>query len=226
MSTDTTFQSLVDDALQVKVYGKKVEDLTLTARKDSFFASQYGGGPLTFVLVFGVRFLGKCRTLPVPLLIPLPGEGTAPTGCCEFKDQLMWVIPKGSPLVALTQSVVTAEDLAASLTQPRLDVDSNFTLSNVRIDGNTVKGHLRAYLRLHQSTPFGPINIVVIDRNDDFAFPLPDICVTVFSIAVASAQVCLRENPRRLCGEVSVGVDLPFGLGQFSQNFPIACVQF
>ena len=229
MSAETTFHSVVDDGLLVRVYGKKVEDLTLAVQKDSHFAIQHGGGPLTFVLVRGIQFLGECHALTVPVLVPLPGDGAPPTGCCQFKDQLMWVIPKGSPLVALTHNVGTAEEFAKSLAEKRLDVDSNFTLSHLRVEGNTVKGHLRAYLRLKQSGPFGTtlFNIVVIDRNDDFSIQLvPDFCITVFSIGVASAQVCFHENPRRVCGEVFVGLDLPLGLGHFGQNFAIACVQF
>jgi hypothetical protein len=224
MPGETTFLSVIDESLIVRFYGTALNDLTLAMQENSIFASEFGAVPLTFVRVKGIRFLGVCHSLTEPLIFVLPGNGVAPTGCCEFKDQLMWVVKKGDPLASLGLKVATAEEFATPQATTRVDVDSNFTLSNVRLDGNTVKGHLRAYLRLSQSTPFGTLHATIIDRNDDFAFPIPDICFTIFSIGVASAQVCVRENPRRLCGDVSVGVSV-FGI-DFSKSFDIACFNF
>lgn len=232
MSSKQSFFSVVDASLSIRVYGKSADDLTLNvAAGDTLVASQYGATKPTFAWVYGIGFLGNCRALPKPLLLLMQDGGSDPTGCGQFgdpKEFRMWVLPKDAPVVALTQQIGSVQDVLGGDISVLVDITSDFRVYNVRVDAGKIKGRVRAYLRLRQPGPFGStlFDIVVIDRDDEFSIDItPGLCITVFSVGVASAQICYRDNPNRICGEVQVGIDLPI-IGHWSQNFPIACVDF
>lgn len=232
MSTKSSLVSEIDESLSIRIYGKKMQDLALSASSDgSILQKKYEVTGLEFASVYGVMFLGECQKLPKPLLLLLPSNDVDPVGCGEFSDPKefrMWTLPHDAPLVALEKAVGSANEIVSRVLRPRLDVNADFRVHDVRIDGTVVRGKLRAYLHLHQSGPFGStiFDVTVVDRDDDFSINLvPSTCITVFSIGVASAQVCYRENPNRICGEAQIGIDLPV-IGHWGQNFTIACVNF
>jgi hypothetical protein len=232
MSSTKSLLSVVDASLSIRAYGKIANDLALNvASEDSQVAIQFGATKPIFAWVYGIGFLGSCRALPKPLLLLMPDGGSDPSGCTQFEDPKefrMWVLPKDGPVVALTQQIGPAHNVLAGDVSILTEVTSDFRVYNVRVETGKVKGRVRAYLRLRQPGPFGStiFDIVVIDRDDEFSIDLnPGLCITVFSVGVASAQICYRDNPNRICGEVQVGIDLPV-IGHWSKNFPIACVNF
>jgi hypothetical protein len=226
MTASANFLSAIDDLLVVRLYGKKVEDLNIVATKEkgknSPLMKAYGESVLSFAWIYGAKVLGACRRLPTPLLLLVPEPDSDPLGCEDFSDPKqyrMWVLPKGGPLVKLIHQVVTAEEVVSAGGQPLLNVDFDFHVHDVQISGTVVSGKLRSFLRVQGFT--------VVDRDDSFSIDFSSLpCVTVFSIAVASAQICYHPNPNRICGEIVVGVDLPWPIGHWGQTFQIACVNF
>ena len=229
MPANSGLLSIIDEALVIRLYGKKLPDLSLDPKSlsDSLIAKHYSGLPLGFASVYGADVFGKCYKSPSPFIAIVPGPGEDPVGCGEFSDPKvyrMWTLSKGDPLVKLKYEVGTAEAVAVPEVTPLVDVDADFHIHDVKLTGTVVSAKLRSYLRLRQSTPFGNIDVTVIDRDDTISFDFNQIpCITVFSIAVASAQICFHANPNRICGEVVVGVDLPI-IGHWGQTFTIACV--
>uniref|UniRef100_Q01RE2 Uncharacterized protein n=1 Tax=Solibacter usitatus (strain Ellin6076) TaxID=234267 RepID=Q01RE2_SOLUE len=229
MTTELGFFDVVDQSLQISVYGKTAVGISIDkSAAQSAFAQPYAQTGIVFAWIYGFGFMGTCTKLAKPALVVLPNSAQDPKGCSEFADPKqyrMWTLPKDSVITALDQKVGTVEGLVI---RPFLDIQSDFRIHDVTFDGTTLRGKVRAYLHLHQSGPFGTtiFDITVVDRDDSFSFSLvPDLCITVFSIGVASAQVCYHDNPRRVCGEVQVGIDLPV-IGHWGQNFPLICVNF
>jgi hypothetical protein len=231
MTVRENFLPAVDDLLVVRLYGKKIEDLTINPAKQakSPLIDAYSGSALAFAWIYGAQVLGACRKVPTPFLAVVPDTAVDPVGCDEFgdpKEYRMWVLPSGAPLVKLSHQLVTAEQVLAPDVRPFLDVNADFHLHDVQLNGTVISAKLRSYLHLHQSGPFGTtlFDITVVDRDDTLSFDFNQLpCVTVFTIAVASAQICFHANPNRICGEVVVGIDLPV-VGHWGQTFTIACV--
>jgi len=221
--------SRTSDSLEVRLYGDLAPDMRLLAgegKQTDPISRAYPNQALSFAWICGVRIFGKCRRLPVPLIAVVPGPGTEATECDEFAKHQMWTLPLGAPLVTLTHAVGPAERIAWGDVHALVNVDSDFRLHDVRTDGTRVSGALRSYLRLRQPGPFGTtlFDITVVDRDDAFSIDvLPNLCVTVFDIGIARAQICFHPNPNRVCGEVVIGLDLPV-VGHWGQTFAIACV--
>jgi hypothetical protein len=231
MPADRSFISLVDQSIGLDLFGSKIVDLTLNKpAAPSRLGDLYPGKTLIFAYIEGARVLGKCTRFPSPVILLVPDTGTAPKGCDEFSDPKkyeMWSLSNTDTIATLSLHVMTVEQLA-SATQPRVDVTSDFRIYNVKVSGTVISGTVRAYLRLKQPGPFGStiFDITVIDGNYNFSYDFSSLsCITVFTIAVASAQICYHANPNRICGEVSVGIDLPV-IGHWGQNFTLACVNF
>jgi hypothetical protein len=210
--------SLVSEQLKLTAYGEPISGMTL--RSDAEEAA------LGLVRVVGAKMLGQCKALSEPILLLLPGEGTElpKDGECGWKPPVRkWVLPNNQRLVAVEMRPTSLEDLI----QPLINIEPDFRIHDLRIEGQTLRGRVRSFLRLRQPGPFGDIfNIVVIDRNDEFSIDLiPQRCLTVYSVGFASAEICFRSDPNRICGEVRISVQLPVG-GSWSQNFQLACVNF
>jgi len=232
MTSNANFLPAIDELLVVRLYGKKIEDLAITPAKqqsNSPLIASYSGSALSFAWIYGASVLGWCRTLPAPILAVVPNNDVDPVGCGDFgdpKQYRMWVLPKGSPLVRLSHQVGTAEQIVSTDIHTLIDVNADFHLHDIQLNGTVISAKLRSYLHLHQSGPFGStiFDITVVDRDDTLSFDFNTLpCITVFSIGVASAQVCFHANPNRICGEVVVGIDLPV-IGHWGQTFTIACV--
>lgn len=231
MSSETSLMSLIDQSMGLDLYGSKLADLTLNkAPSSSRFGNVFPGKDLIFAHIEGARVLGKCTRLPSPVILLVPDVGTTPTGCGEFSDPKkyeMWSLSNKDTIATLSLKVLTVEELASQV-QTRVEVNSDFRIYNVKVTGTVISGTVRAYLHLKQPGPFGStiFDITVIDANYNFSYDFSSIsCITVFTVAVASAQVCYHANPNRICGEVSVGLDLPV-IGHWGQNFSLACVNF
>jgi hypothetical protein len=229
MMMESTFQAALDDALRVVAFGKTIEDLTIAPSKESSFAKAHSTEKLTFAWIHGARIDGSCVNFPKPILLLLPGDGAKPTGCSEFtaeKGFLMWNIPKEGPVALLTHDVGPAGEIIKLAATRGLETTSDFRIYDVRLDGTVVRGKVRAYLRFKLPGPFHTtiFDITVIDRDDAFSIDLaPGLCIPVFSIGVATAQVCFHNHPNRICGEVVVGIDLPV-VGHYGKTFTLACV--
>jgi hypothetical protein len=229
MASSPNFLSTVDDMLVIRLYGKKVVDLSVKPTKDSMLVNAYSGASISFARIYGAKILGTCQRLPAPLLAIVPDTDKDPDGCDEFADPKefrMWTLPKGAPIVKLAYDVGNAEEIVPSGVRPFLDVNADFHFHDVQLNGTVISGKLRSYLHLHQSGPFGTtlFDVTVVDRDDTLSFDFNQLpCITVFSIGVASAQVCFHANPNRICGEAVVGIDLPV-IGHWGQTFTIACV--
>jgi hypothetical protein len=226
MANQTDFLSSIDEKFQIKVFGKKVSDIDITAKKQTVL-SKGGVTKLILVKVFGTKLFGDCIKLPSPFYTLLPDNGMPSDGCGDLgnpDEYLMWVLGKNDEFVSLLIETGTVEEIIKKGEAVRLNVDADFHIHDVTVSGTTVSAKLRAYLHLRQPGPFGTTIFDITVINGDYSFSVNiDTCITVFSIAVASAQVCFHTNPNRVCGEVSVGIDLPV-IGHWGQNFPIACV--
>ena len=225
MPENPSFISAVDDLLVVRIYGKKTIDLSIASAKDSYLVKGYGAASVSFAWIYGAKVLGLCQRFPKPFLIIVPDNDKDPDGCDEFADPKqyrMWTLPKSTPVVKLNHQVVLAEEIALA----GLEVSADFHFHDVQVTGTVISAKLRSYLRLRLPGPFGStiFDITVVDRDDTLSFDFNQLpCVTVFSIGVASAQVCFHANPNRICGEVVVGIDLPV-IGHWGYTFTIACV--
>lgn len=221
---EISFLSQVDEKLVIRIYGKKVHDFSIKPSEKSKF-----GANINFVQVYGAKILGICSKLPTPILTMLPGEGVAPVGCSDFdpKEFLMWVLPKDHPLVTFDTQITSIEEFAKQQVNFLIDVDSEFGIHDLQVHGDTVSGTLRARLKLHQKMPWPApdINVTVVDGNFPFSFKLANVCYPVYTVGVASAQLCISLNPNKICGEITFSVPLPFGL-HFDRTFTIACVSF
>ncbi len=229
MTDNSNFLSTIDESLVIRLYGKKAPDLTVASTKDSALVETYSIAGIVFAWIYGAKVLGICKRLPKPVLVIVPDADKDPKGCQEFGDPKqfrMWTLPKGSPLVKLAYEVGTAEEISSPVIQPFLDVMADFHIHDVKLTGTVITGKLRSYLRLRQPGPFGTtlFDITVVDRDDTISFDFTEFsCITVFSIGVASAQICFHANPNRICGEVVVGINLPI-IGHWGQTFTLACV--
>jgi hypothetical protein len=179
------------------------------------------------VKVYGSQILGKCIKLPIPLLTLLPDNGQPSNACGDLgnpDEYLMWVLGKGQEFVSLSIETGTVEEILKAGASPRVNIDADFHIHDIVVSGTSVSAKLRAYLRLRQPGPFGSTIFDITVINGDYPFTVNiNTCITVFSIGVASAQVCFHTNPNRVCGEVSVGIDLPI-IGHWGKNFPVACI--
>jgi hypothetical protein len=218
------FITSINDSLSVSLYGKKITDLVLQKPDRSPLLDFYKQD-IILAQIYGARVLGQCKRLPVPLIAFVPNTGEKPSGCDEFNnpdEYTMWVVPNGGPLVVLSSDTVNA----AEVIRPRgIDVQADFHFHDVTLNGTVLSASLRSYLKLHCCIWSACQDIVVVDRDDRFSWDFSSIaCYPIYSIGVATAQVCFHPNPNRICGEVVVGIDLPLGLGHWGQTFTIACV--
>jgi len=115
-------------------------------------------------------------------------------------------------------------------TRRLLDVNSDFRIHDLGLRAATLSGKVKAYLHLHQSGPFGftILDVTVLDMDAPFAIDFTSLVsksISVFSNGVADAAVCFYPNPNRVCGSVSVHVNLP-EIGAWFQTFNLACVHF
>jgi hypothetical protein len=122
---------------------------------------------------------------------------------------------------------ITALDPA---TRRLLDVNSDFRIHDLALSDATLSGKVKAYLHLYQSRPFGftILDVTVLDMDAPFAIDFTSLLnksISVFSNGVADAEVCFYSNPNRVCGSVSVHVNLP-DIGAWFQTFALACVHF
>jgi hypothetical protein len=122
---------------------------------------------------------------------------------------------------------ITALDPA---TRSLLDVNSDFRIHDIALRDFTLSGKVKAYLHLHQSGPFGftMLDVTVLDMDAPFAIDFASLLsksISIFSNGVADAEIFFYPNPNRVCGSVSVHVNLP-NLGAWFQTFNLACVQF
>jgi len=119
--SESSFLSVVDDLLQVRIYAKKVDDMTIATASGSLYATELQGKALTLVWVYGVKLAGQCKRLPHRVIAVVPGDGVPPSGCDEFPSQegyLMWLFPKNSPLAVLSYDVGTAAEIVDRLLEP------------------------------------------------------------------------------------------------------------
>ena len=150
-SGGSEFFPLLDDMLLVRLYGKKVEDITL---RSGSRITGYPDSGLTVALVHGAKVLGRCQTLPVPVLMILPDNGkpTDSTACAGFQDGgfSVWTLPKESACVKLDYAVGAIEQL---LDQPstRLEQQSDFHFYEVSV-GPDSTGALALTGKLHIAT--------------------------------------------------------------------------
>jgi hypothetical protein len=232
MNTPGSFLDSVNSTLSVRIFGNLADDLTLAPQKGSDLGKVYGSDELLFARIVGAQVSGMCFALPRPIFLIVPGKGDDPQGCSQFGDKTkyrMWSFPKGEPVVSLIHNVGSVEDAVGSGLKPFVDIQADFHFHDVSLNGTVLTANLRSYLKIHQSIPWpgSDINIVIIDRDDRFTIDFSSVpCITVFSIGVASAQVCYHPNPNRICGEVVVGIDLPWPIGHWGQTFTIACLNF
>lgn len=226
MTTESTisFLSEVDEKLEIRIYGKKVHDFSIIPIEKSKL-----GAKTTFVKIYGIKALGICHKLSKPLLTILPGDGQVSIGCSDFdtKEFLMWMLPKEHPIVTFETQVTSIEEFINQEVKPLIDVDAAFGIHNLQVNGDTISGYLQARLKLHQKLPWPAkdINITVVDGNFPFSFKLANVCYPIYTVGVASAQLCISLNPNKICGEINFSVPLPFGL-HFNHSFQIACVSF
>lgn len=225
MSNQTEFLPAIDEKFQIRVVGKKVTDVEVTSKRGSVLSTD-AAGKLVLVKVYGAKLFSDCIKLPVPIYTLLPDNGKPSDACGDLgnpDEYLMWVLGKDQKFVSLSIDTGSVEEIIKKGLAPFVNIDADFHIHDVTVSGTSVSAKLRAYLRLRQPGPFGDIfNITVVDGDYSFSVNI-NTCITVFSIGVASAQVCFHTNPNRVCGEVSVGIDLPV-IGHWGRNFPIACV--
>jgi len=226
MPIQTELIPAIDEKFQIKVYGKKVIDVDINTKRPTVL-SRESGTKLVLVKVYGTKIIGDCIKLTTPLYTLLPDIGIKPDGCGDLgnpDDYLMWTLGKSQEFVSISFETGTVGEILNNKVQPRLDVNADFHVHDLVISGTSISGKLRAYLHLHQKLPWPlpAIDITVVDGDFPFSVNV-DTCVTVATVAVVSAQVCFHTKPNRICGEVSVGIDLPV-IGHWGQNFPIACV--
>ncbi len=230
MASTASMTESVADLISVKLFGNLITDLKWDLSGSSSISRSYQSDKLGVAKIQGAKILGKCERLPFPVFSVVPGNGEDPSGCDEFGDPgkfRMWSLPKGSNLISLQPSVGPVEAILAPAVRPRVDVNADFHFHDVSIAGTQITASLRSYLKLHQSIPWPghDIDIVVIDRDDRFSIDFSSLpCIPVYSISVATAQICYHPNPNRICGEVVVGIDLPWPLNHWGQTFTIACV--
>ena len=227
MNNEIELLSSINEGFNIKIYGKKVKDILIGESKTKLFTDTEK--KMTFVKVYGSKVLDNCITLSKPFYTILPDNGTKPDGCNAFGDPnefLMWTFPKGQSIAKLTLETDYLEKALTEVAHPNLDVNVNFQIHDFSVNGSTVSGKLKAYLHLRQPGPFGTTLFDITPVNGDYPFSLsltPNTCVTVFSIGVASAQLCFYSQPNRICGTVDVGIDLPV-VGHWGKKFDIACV--
>jgi hypothetical protein len=227
MANQTEFLPSIDEKFQIKIFGKKVSDLEINSKKGSIL-SKNATGKLILVKVYGTKLLGDCIKLPVPFFTLLPDNGMPSDACGELgnpDEYLMWILGKSQEFVALSVNAGNVEEIIRKQIHILVDVSADFHFHDVTITGSSISGRLRAYLHLHQKLPWPlpAIDVTIVDGDYPFSVSI-DTCITVATVAVVSAQVCFHTSPNRVCGEVSVGIDLPV-IGHWGQNFPIACVQ-
>lgn len=222
-----SFLALADDALVVRFYGKKLDDLPITPTRANSLSSAHDGAKPVAALLYGSHFLGKCFRFPKPMIAVLPDTDVDPTGCEEFLDPKkfrMWSIPKDGPTMWLDYKVQSAAELASPV-HAMVDVDAKFGFQNVHFDPGklTISGQLRAYLRLHQNFPWpiGDIGATVIDATWDFRINAAAGSATInFGVASLTLQYV---PPTELCGSVTVSVDVAH-IGHFGHTFPLGCI--
>lgn len=228
MKNEIGLLSSVADEFNIKVFGKKINDIAFTASKTNVFKNAESKPVL--VKVYGTKLLEKCVALSKPFYLILPDNGVKPDGCGIFGDPneyLMWIFPRTESLVKLSVEIGMIEQMITEIVHPFLDVNADFHIHDFKVEGTKLSGKLKAYLHLHQSGPFGTTLLDITLINGDYSFSIdliPTTCVNVFSIGIASAQICFYDNPNRICGTVDVSVDLPI-IGHWGRKFDIACVK-
>lgn len=138
------------------------------------------------------------------------------------------VDPYFGPVIPIGTTNWPSSAVSMPVVHTRLDVDSDFRIHDVALQGTSLVGKIRAYLHLKQNGPFGStiFDITVVDIDQPFSIDLIfDRPITLYSIGPVSIQVTLHNHPRRICGEVQVGVDLPV-VGHWGQKFSLVCVNF
>jgi hypothetical protein len=178
--------------------------------------------------ISGAKIFGRCLKFPSPVLAVVFSDGDTANGCDEFPGEKfkMWAFPKGTPVATLKHSIDTAENVFS----PRLDVNADFHIHDVKLEGTTVSGFVSAYLNFHQSLPLHDIDITPVNSpNLPFAIDISQlihVCAPVYTVGVLSMEVCYYPNPNRVCGSVTVSVHLPWPIGDWSRTFDLACVTF
>jgi len=219
--TTESFLSSVADELTVALYGRVLEDVSFSAgagrAKGAPPAIAYTeNSPVSLVRVYGTKLLGRCITLPVPILLILPNSAERDSsGCSQFpaSDYKMWVFKPDEPLVRVSTKVGTAAELVSAFGDT---FDVHF--HDVSISGTVISGKLRAHIVV-----FG---VTVVDRDDSFSYDFgPRPCIPLFDWGVVSINVCFDVGARKICGTAKYGIDLPWPIGHVGGSIDIACVQ-
>ncbi len=227
MANETDIISSIDDSFQIKIYGKKVNDIEISSSRSG------NGQKLIIVKVFGTKVAGDCIKLPKPFYCFLPDKGIPPDACGDLGDSneyLMWIVAKKDEFVKLSLETGIAEEMVKSDIQILMDVNAHFYFHDVNISGTKITGSLRAWLNFHQKLPWPAHDIDVTpipDRDYPFSIDItPNLCYPIYSVGIATAEVCVYANPNRVCGSIRVDVPLPSPLPHYSHTFDIACVNF
>lgn len=226
MANQTEFLPSIDEKFQIKIFGKKVTDVEINTSRASVLL-RGNISKLVLVKVYGTKLFGDCIKLPIPFYTLLPDNGMPSDVCGDLgnpDEYLMWILGKNQEFISLSVNSGNVEEIIKSQLHVLVDVNADFHVHDLNVSGTTVSGRLRAYLHLHQKLhwPLPDIDITIVDGDFPFSINI-DTCVTVATVSVVSAQVCFHTNPNRVCGEVSVGIDLPV-IGHWGQVFSIACV--
>lgn len=225
MSNQVELLSAIDEKFQIKIFGKTVSDVEIKSMKASILTK--GADKLILVKVYGTKLFGKCMKLPIPFYTMLPDNGMPSDACSELgnpDEYLMWTLIKSQEFISISIETGAVEEIFNNQLSLFVDVDADFNIHDIKVTGTTISAILRAKLKLHQKLhwPLPDINVTVVDGDFPFSVDI-NTCVTVATVAFVSAQVCFHTNPNRICGEVSVGIDLPV-IGHWGQNFSIACI--
>lgn len=86
MPSNPNFLSTIDESLIIRLYGTKIQDLSIVAPSHSPLVTGYGATSVSFAWIHGAKVLGICRQLPSPLLVIVPDPDSDPEGCEVFSD--------------------------------------------------------------------------------------------------------------------------------------------
>src|SRR5882724_6297818 len=103
MPTTQRFSEIAADALSIKLFGKKLEDLSVNMPSLQLPGQVSPIPAHTFAMVYCVYANGNCIDFTRPHLFLLPDNGTAPDGSCrtcnDATQYLMWVLAADAPLI-------------------------------------------------------------------------------------------------------------------------------
>jgi hypothetical protein len=184
----------------VRLYGDTITDFSLGDTVLTALDVRATGTEMPqFALIRAFRIGSLCRRLPIPSVLAVYGESTAPdpSDDCGEGSSAVWTLPFDVKSATLDIEGGTLGDLLEDLEDK--GISGGIKFEDVRYENGRIKGRIKIWAKI-KLPPLGTAKV-----NESFGFSIPvGGCHTVYDVGIAKVKLCFKA-PNRICAALCVG---------------------